>query len=441
MVLKIHKDNDPVLRKAAEKVTDFDFELQALIDNMIETMRHSSGVGLAAPQIGVSKQIFVCEFSVPDDSKYKPFPLTVLCNPMIVRSSEQEINMVEGCLSFPGLDILVKRPKEITIKGLDRYGKPIEVTADSLYARAIQHEFDHLHSTLLIDHINQTKVVFIGTGSLGVYALEELANDPQYEIGLVVTGENTVVSRKHKEIVKNPIEIVAETYNLPLLKTSQIKDPEIVQKIIDLKAGLGVMADFGQMIPKAILDAPKHGIINIHPSLLPKHRGPAPVQQTILDGDKSTGVTLILTSPKMDAGNIISQVKVKLSGSETSTILKKYLSEIGASLLLNSIPYYLASDLEPYEQDEIKATYSNLFQKTDGYVDENTPAIVVERKVRAFDEWPKVYTIVNNKRIQIISAHFNPNNELEIDRVKPEGSREMTYADFQNGYKITLTFK
>ncbi|MEI6498970.1 MAG: methionyl-tRNA formyltransferase [bacterium] len=440
MIQKILKDKDPILRKPADDVTSFDFDLQKTIDDMIDTMRHTKGVGLAAPQIGVSKKIFICEFNDETDTKIKPFPLTVFCNPQIIDSSKKQINMVEGCLSFPGLEILVKRPESVTIRATDRYGKPIEFKADNLFARVIQHEYDHLHSTLLIDHIQETKVVFIGTGNLGQYALEDLTNDPQYKIGLVVTGNSQSTSRNHSEKNINPIELLARHFNLPMIKTSNINDPEIIAKINKINPDLGVMADFGQIIPAAILNIPRHGILNIHPSLLPKYRGPSPIQQTILNGDEMTGVTIIRTGERMDAGDIISQAKVKLTQSETSSILKDYLAQLGANLLMNSIPYYLAGDLEPYAQDEKGLSFTTKFKKEDGFVDETTPAVVVERKIRAFDQWPKVYTISKGKRIQITAAHFAIDHNLVIDRVKPEGSKEMNYTDFQNGYKTTLTF-
>ena len=240
----------------------------------------------------------------------------------------------------------------------------------------------------------------------------------------------------------------AKKNNLPTIVTGNINDEKIITKIINERPDLGIMADFGQIISDKILSIPKHGIINIHPSLLPKYRGPSPIQTTILEGDRITGVSLIKTAKKMDAGGIISEVSIKLSGSETSTILKKYLSEIAAALLLNSLPYYLAGDLKPEDQDENKATYTKLFKKEDGLVDVNTPATLVERKIRAFDPWPKVYTIRKGhasrqagKRVQILAAHFEEDNSFTIDRVKPEGGNEMNYTDYVRGYKDKLTFK
>lgn len=441
MILKIRKFTDGILRQPTEPIVDFDHDLQFLIENMIETMRKNKGIGLAAPQVGFSKSVFVCEFEGDETAGLKEFPLTVMCNPKIVEYSERQKNMVEGCLSFPGVELLVRRPESIVIKGQDRYGKEIEVKADGLYARVMQHEFDHLHSTLQIDKIKETRVLFIGTGTLGVKSLELLAADVQYKIVAVVTGSLGKAQTRNKDDLKNPILETAKLLKLPVIETENINDPKVIELLREKKPELGVMADFGQIIKKEILEIPKYGIINIHPSLLPKHRGPSPIQQTILDGDTKGGVSLILTSPKMDAGGVISQCTVPLTHAETSTILKDYYGEIGADLLLNSLPYYLADDLKPIEQKEENVTYTKMIDKNDGFVDENTDPVTVERKVRAFDKWPKVYTIVKGKRIQITASHFDKNNEFVIDRVKPEGKNEMNYSDFINGYKTEIKFK
>lgn len=440
MKLEIIKANNPILRAKTEEVEDFGMEFQAFVDDMIDTMRASNGVGLAAPQVKSSKKVIVCEYKAEEDSKFKSFPLTVLCNPKIVSTSKTSRNMVEGCLSFPGLEIIVKRPSEITITGKDRLGNNVTIEAAGLFSRVLQHELDHLNSTLLIDHIREIDIIFIGTGTLGVDALEILAVDPQYNIKAVVTGNSEAISRKHK-IKINPIEEIAKKYNLSIIKTENINDPKIVTKIKELKPKLGIMADFGQIIGKEIIDIPQFGTINIHPSLLPKHRGPSPIQQTILDGDKVTGVSLILTGEKMDAGDIISQASVQLRGTETTTLLKPYLAEIGGSLLVNSIPYYLTKDLLPTPQDDTKATYNRLFKKEDGYVDKDTPKEVVDRKIRAFSDWPKTFTLINNKRIQLIAGHFEKDSTYTLDRVRPEGKNEMTYEDFKRGYHTELTFE
>jgi len=121
-------------------------------------------------------------------------------------------------------------------------------------------------------------------------------------------------------------------------------------------------------------------------------------------------------------------------------ILKPYLAEIGASLLVNSIPYYLTKDLEPTPQDDQKATYNKLFKKADGSVDKDTKKEVVDRKIRAFSDWPKTYTSVKGKMVQLIAGHFEKDGTYVLDLVKPEGKNEMTYEDFKRGYHTELTF-
>lgn len=441
MILKVRKSNDPILRQPASKVADFGHEFQFLVDNMIETMRKNNGVGLAAPQVGVSKQFFIVEFEGDEDIDAKPFPLTVICNPEITKYSKEQRKMVEGCLSFPGLELLVKRPDKITIKGQDRHGKPIEIETDDLYARVLQHENDHLNCTLLIDKMEEVNIIFIGTGTLGLKSLETLANDMQYKILAVITGEPKTIQKHGTKSEDNPVKKLAQKLKLPIIETSNIKDSAVIEKIKKLKPDLGIMADFGQIIPNELLNIPEHGIINIHPSLLPKYRGPSPIQEPILNGDKITGVSLILTSAKMDAGDIVSFVKVEVTEGETSSTIKKFLGEVAASLLLNSIPYYLSGDLKPEKQNESEATYTKLFSAKDGLVDKNTKAIDVERKIRAFDVWPKVYTIVNEKRVQLISSHFDKDGNFVIDEVKPEGKTEMSYSDWKRGHKSEIVFK
>jgi len=159
-----------------------------------------------------------------------------------------------------------------------------------------------------------------------------------------------------------------------------------------------------------------------------------------LSGDKETGVSLILTEPKMDAGPVISQATTELTGSENATILKDFLAKGAATLVLNSLPYYMAGDLKPMPQDEKAATYSKMIKKEDGLVDSKTDPVQVERKIRALIEWPHTYMIVREKRVQLIESHFDQNNSLVIDRLKPEGRKEMTYDEYLRGHKVTLTF-
>jgi methionyl-tRNA formyltransferase len=438
MKLEIFTDPNPILRKTTESVVRFDMELQTLIDDMIETMRANDGIGLAAPQVGVSKKIITCEFESSSKNDYPGFPLTVICNPEIKTKSKKECKMVEGCLSFPGIGIIVKRPKDVVVAGQDRYGKPIEIEADKLFSRVMQHEIDHLNSTLMIDHVEVANVVFLSTGKFGLKTLEALHADPQYNIKAVITSRQETV-RRGKKIDANPVKALAQRLKI---KTFEVKAPDedAAKKIKQLKPDIGVVVDFGFIIPKNVFDIPKFGMVNVHPSLLPKFRGPTPMQSAILVGAKKTGVTIIRIDEGVDSGAILSQAEARLTKSATYPILFDYLSDAGASLLLDTLPYYLSHELKPTKQNEVKATYTKMISKRDGEVTSKTPAIEVERKVRAYYPWPGVYTIVNKLPLQITATHFDRAKNLIIDRVKPAGKTEMNYEDFKRGHKIELTF-
>lgn len=446
MKLEIITDPNPILREPAEPVVDFDMSLQQLIDNMVETMREGNGVGLAAPQVGISKQIIVCELdnniqgeSIKKESPYQPFPLTAICNPKITEYSKEKCKMVEGCLSFPGYELVVKRPKTITIEGQDRYGEKIVINADKLYARVMQHEFDHLNSTLLIDHLEEIDTVLFAGGDFALKTLEYLNTDKQYNLKAVVTTSQYATIRGKTDDVNN-VKKLARKFGLKVIEAKTLNDKQIKNKIKNLKASLGVVVDFSLIIPKQIIDFFEHGIINIHPSILPKYRGSSPIQATILNGDKYAGVSIILINEQMDAGPIIAQYKVKLNGKENYPILKQYLSELGASLLLDTIPYYLTGEIKPRKQKESRVSYCNTIKKKDGEIFFDTDPVAIDRKVRAYKPWPGVYIQLDGMRVTICSAHIDKEKNLIIDKVKPAGKNEMSYQDFVNGYKTELTF-
>jgi methionyl-tRNA formyltransferase len=446
MKREIITDPNPILREPAQPVESFDMELQCTIDDMIETMRNGNGIGLAAPQIGVSKQIVVCELDegeeqskIKKDSPYQPFPLTAICNPKITESSKSKHKMVEGCLSFPGFEIVVSRPKEVTVIGKDRYGSDIEIKADKLFARVLQHELDHLNSTLLIDHLKEIDVVLFAGGDFALKTLEFLHTDRQYNIKAVVTTKQSSKTRGI-EVDSNNVKKLAKRYGLKVIELETLKTAESQEVIRKIGANLGIVVDFGLIIPKSIIEIFQYKIINIHPSILPKYRGSSPIQSTIKNGDKYAGITIMLIDEKMDAGPILAQYKVRLKGRETYPILKEYLAELGASLLLDTIPYYITGEVKPRTQRESRATYCKTIKKSDGEITSQTDPVTAERMIRAYQPWPGVYTVLGDLRIQIIAAHLDKDKHLIIEKVKPAGKKEMSYQDFLNGYRKELTF-
>lgn len=438
-------DPSPVLRQPAEKVESFDMELQTIIDDMVETMRANNGIGLAAPQIGESKQVVACELESEketeskNDSIYDPFPLTVICNPEIIQTSREKCKLVEGCLSFPGRELIVRRPKNITIKGLDRYGKKLEIKAGKLLARVLQHETDHLNSTLMIDYLHEIDIVMFGGGEFALKTIEYIHHDQQYRLKAIFTSkQNTKIRGESVDL--NPVKLLAKKLKIKIIEIDNLSQPEIIDQVKKLKPDLGVVVDFGLLIPQQIIDIPVDGILNIHPSLLPKYRGATPIQSTILGGDRYAGVTIIKINAGLDAGDILSQLKVRLKGKETFQVLSEYLSESGASLFLDTVPYYLTGEIRPKKQRQSKVSYTTMLSKADGEVFERDDPALVEKKIRAYYPWPGVYIIKNDLRIMILAAHFDKEKNLVVDRVKPAGKKEMQYSDFISGYKTKLTF-
>jgi methionyl-tRNA formyltransferase len=198
---------------------------------------------------------------------------------------------------------------------------------------------------------------------------------------------------------------------------------------------LFIIAAYGKIIPKEILDIPKYGTLNVHPSLLPKYRGPSPIQSFILSGEKETGVTIMLTDEQMDHGPIITKSEIRSTKSETYKELGEKLAKLGGKLLVETIPKWINGEIKPQEQDHLKATFTKKITKEDGLINlEIDSPEIIDRKVRAFTPWPGVYFFINGKRLIITKAEL-ADSGLKIERVKPEGKNEMDFEDFLRGYK------
>lgn len=430
--LEILTDPNPILREVASEVTSFDGELQDLIDDMIYTMRNSDGIGLAAPQVGELKKIIVIEFET-DDTAEEKFPLTVIINPKIQKVSDEKLLMMEGCLSFPGKEMFIKRPKKIKISGLDRWGKAISLECDNLFSRVLQHENDHLNGILMVDYIKPIKTLFAGNGSLGAPTVVRMSSDPQFNISSVMISQ-----KNNSKTGQNEIEQISKKLNIPVIEIADINNQKTVAEIKKLKPELIIVADFNQILSEEVIKLPKYGTLNIHPSLLPKYRGPSPIISVILAGEKKTGVSIIKINPRIDAGEILSQIEVKIKNDDTAQSLKESLAIIGAALLTETVPYFIAGEIVPVVQNEKFATTTKRFQKNDSKISGKESREMINRMVRAFYPWPGVYEEIKGKKVFILKTHFDKNKKLQIDKVKPEGRNEMSYNDFLNGYRTEL---
>lgn len=434
---KILTDPNPILRQETQEVQIFDGELQELIDDMIFTMRDADGIGLAAPQIGELRKILVVEYENQND-KENSFPLSVLINPKIDEISKEEEFMAEGCLSFPGKELYIKRPSVVNITACDRWGNSISFKARGLFSRALQHEIDHINGVLMVDHVKELKTIFIGNGNLGLPTLDMLTSNPQYKLEAVFTSNDQLVGRKkiiaETEVAKKAKEIGAKIY-----KIETIKSPDVVKKIRNINPDIMILADYREIVPENIFEIPRLGVLNIHPSILPKYRGPSPVVSTILNGDKTTGVSIIKIDQGVDTGNVLAQIETKIRSRETAISLKKRLAEIGADLLAELIPYYIAGEISPIKQKDDFSSGTIKLSKDQGKLSGRESSIVIDRMVRALNPWPGVYLVKDNKRIYLTKSHLDKNRKLVIDKIKPEGKKEMNYQDYLRGNKEELT--
>lgn len=277
------------------------------------------------------------------------------------------------------------------------------------------------------------KIIFMGTPIFGATILSGLINNGYRPI-LVVTELDKPAGRR-KILTPPPVKVIARKYNLSTVQPQKIENCKATlrgvrlgtsRKIENLSPDLIVVAAYGQILPKEILKIPKYGSLNIHPSLLPKYRGPSPIQTTILNGDKETGVTIILMDEKIDHGKIISNIQYPISNKKiTYPELSQKLAELGVKLLIDTIPRWINDEITAQSQDDSKATYTKTLKKEDGKINWEKSAKETERQIRAFNPWPGAFTFWRNKRIKILQTKV-------VKPTKPCGPPGKTFLDSKN---------
>jgi len=228
-------------------------------------------------------------------------------------------------------------------------------------------------------------------------------------------------------------------------KNLLIFQPETINKLkpslLNLEPDLFILAGYGQKIPKELLEIPKYGCLGIHPSLLPQYRGPSPIVQTILDGQKETGVTIFKMDQEIDHGPVIASSKLTSSISSLNAAeLTQKLSQLAAELIQKTLPDYLEGRIKPQPQNELMASYTKRLAKEDGFIEitkirnpgSRRVLELIERKIRAFYPWPKVWTMVGNKRVLIHKAHIE-NSHLVLDIVQVAGKKPIPYKEYLKG--------
>jgi len=282
-------------------------------------------------------------------------------------------------------------------------------------------------------HTSKTSFVFFGTPQLAVYVLEEL-EAAGFTPKLIVTAPDGTTTRGMK-LVSPPAKEWAEARDIPLLQPETI-DGTFINTLRENSYEVFVVAAYGKILPKETLEIPKRGILNVHPSLLPKLRGASPVRSAILENVPETGTTIMLLDEKMDHGPVVAQAKIDIALSDWPprlSILEEMLFREGGKLLAEILPDWVAGNITPEPQDDTKATFCKKIKKEDGLLDLSQDPYQNFLKIRAYEGWPGTYFFAerNGKktRVKITDAEFK-NGKLLIQKVIPEGKREMSYGEF-----------
>jgi methionyl-tRNA formyltransferase len=247
-----------------------------------------------------------------------------------------------------------------------------------------------------------TRVLYLGSPDFAVAPLDILA-EAGYTIVGVVTQPDRPAGRK-RTLTPPPVKLAAQRLGMPLVQPQTLRDPAALDAIRALQPDVGIVVAYGEILRPAALEIPPLGYLNIHPSLLPLYRGPAPVAGAILAGESETGVTVMQLDRGMDSGPVLAQATVPLPPDARTGPLTEELMQLGARLLLEVLPRYAAGELALQPQDHNQATYTSMLKKSDGQIDWALPALVIERTIRAYDPWPGAFTWWKGQQLKLLSA-------------------------------------
>jgi methionyl-tRNA formyltransferase len=500
-VRPIVQDGDPVLDSAAHPVPEELFgtpELLQIVADMADTLDlELDGVALAAPQIGIPYRIFIVRHdrTIPPesgdtaekqraDASSRAPDVGVFINPEFVRSSRRRVEMDEGCLSVRGIYGTTLRHERATVRARRVDGGKFERGAGDLLAQIFQHEVDHLNGILFVDHaVDLVRVkkpredqrhgeasvntatsvpfVFFGTPYVARDTLEILKSHG-YIPTLVVTSPDSPRGRGLK-LTPSETKVWALENDVPVMTPEKIT-PEVVEEIMKNGCGvtkpsiheehfgndsahpvigvapLAIVAAYGKILPKTLIDSFPLGILNIHYSLLPKYRGASPVESALLNGDAVTGVAIQQMVPALDAGDLLALAEVQIDPLETTRELRPRLVTIGADLLADILPDFLDGLLVPQPQDNSLATKCKKISKEDGLLNLHDDARKNWNKYRAYAESPGTYFFAQKGgreiRVKIAEATFI-DDAFVIERVIPEGKSVQDYSDFLKNHSIS----
>ena len=303
-----------------------------------------------------------------------------------------------------------------------------------------------------------TSVVFMGTPEFAVPILQSLIDNPEYDVQAVLTQPDHHIGRK-RTLHQSPVKELAEQYNIEVLQPAKLSKSPEMEKIISLQPDLMITAAYGQFLPTKLLAAAKIAAINVHGSLLPKYRGGAPIQYSIINGDKETGVSIMYMVKKMDEGDIISQRSIPIEDTDDSGTMFKKLSLLGRDLLLETLPKLISGDVNPVAQDPDKVVFSPNITSEQEQIDFRLPAHLIDAKVRGLRPAPLGNMVIDGLRTKIydvtpleektdlepgkvvrVTKHqlviaAGDRTTYQINKLKPAGKKAMDITSYLNGHK------
>lgn len=299
------------------------------------------------------------------------------------------------------------------------------------------------------------KIVYMGTPDFAVYGLKAIV-EAGHEVAAVITQPDKAKGRS-KALVPTPVKKQATEYDIPVYQPEKVREDSIVDMLKKIAPEVIVVAAYGQILPESILSIPPYGCINIHASLLPKYRGAAPIEWSIIDGEKTTGVTTMYMEKGLDTGDMIEKTEVDIEDTDTGASLHDKLAAAGAELIVSTLKAVENGTATRTKQDDEKSCYAKMLSREMGNIDFSRDASYIERLIRGLNPWPCAYTSLDGKNLKIFKADVveksgYPGEIIEVTRktftvacgkdalvirnLQPEGKKPMDTVAFLNGNKI-----
>jgi methionyl-tRNA formyltransferase len=456
-VLPIVRVGDPgaeVLRQKARPVRHANRRVRALVADMWATMYGANGVGLAAPQVGVSQRILVADAGDR---------FCALLNPEIVAASGRQLEPLESCLSIPELSGEVERAERVRVRGLDPNGREVWVEAEGFFARVLQHEIDHLDGVLFTDRARrivrpqpETKLrtVFLGTSDFGARVLAACLEGDVVP-RLVVTRPDRPAGRGLR-LRPSPVRAAAEGAGLEVVAPASARDPALAEALAAVRPDVLVTAAYGQIVPDALLSLPRLGAVNVHPSLLPLYRGPDPIRRALWNGERETGVTIQRMAREVDAGDVLLQERLAIEPDMDGGSLAARLADLAGPLLLRALRQLATGTAEPRPQDHARATFAPKILPEEEVADLALPAATLACRVRALAPRPGLRTRGGLKILRAAAVPGGPGapgtvlgfepgqgilvatgeGALLVREVQAPGGRPMGALDYARGRRL-----